>query len=235
MLILKNVIMRLCILIAVIFLQTNISAQKRDCNNLYGYWEIYNEVLPYSAVYTDTISAKWSFRKDNTVSDTYNIKQFTTNDDCTKLWMDNIEFDIIKLSKDTLVISRYIFTYRKEKYWCKRIDRGLFEKGTEYCDEIVEIIKHKKVQDYLHPNLPGRNTLYLLSNKYCRLGTQIGELYIKSLSEELLHYYKNYIKIISIMEKEQGQEIHLSYPIEGAVFIAQLDKEGKVVDVEVTE
>jgi hypothetical protein len=230
--------MKLFILLAIVFLQTNISAQKRDCDNIYGYWESYNMVLPFSPVVYDTIPAKWSFNRDRTVSDTYNIKQFEINNDCTKFWFDNKEFDIIRLSKDTLVISRYII-HESETYWCKRIGKDSFEKDTEFCDELVEVLNHKKIQDYLHPDIPLRNQLYIISNEYCRLNTTIGNIHFKMINEEIFNLYRgyinNFIKITSMKEDNQGQEIGLSYPIEGVSFVVKIDKDGEIKNVKVIE
>jgi hypothetical protein len=106
----------------------------------------------------------------------------------------------------------------------------------DYCKSIEEILKNKKVLNFLHLEDINRRTLFVSENKYCNFNKKILiNLTIKTLSNQEIKSQKNIILIqnIEVIKKDEFK-ITIFYPIEGVFFEGHFinSKLFKIVTVE---
>lgn len=103
------------------------------------------------------------------------------------------------------------------------------------CSVFDEIFQNSKIRSYLHANVAGRSTLYLVENKFCPVNKQFGSLTVATVNEKDAVAHKNYVKITSVKNTPKGKTIYLNYPIEGACFVIKCNTTGKIISVDINE
>lgn len=97
------------------------------------------------------------------------------------------------------------------------------------------ILQEKKIVSYLHPELSDRKVLYLAQNDYFELNEKVGELVVKTINKDLAKKKKNRLKLTSVKIKDSIKVLTFDYPIEGATFIVKMNKQDRILNIEVLE
>jgi len=100
---------------------------------------------------------------------------------------------------------------------------------------VRNIFHNKVIVSYLHPTVKHRSTLYLVKNDFCQFNEVVGTIKIITATETQAVKNKNYIKITSIKTFKEEKIVELVYPIEGASFKINLNKDNVITAVEVVE
>lgn len=102
------------------------------------------------------------------------------------------------------------------------------------CRLVKNALQNEEIQHYLHPELESRQTLYLVKNEYCNFEGTIDKIKVVTVERSKLQS-KNFVEITSTKKKEEGFELSITYPIEGAIFHIKYDKDSKITDVNIIE
>ena len=107
------------------------------------------------------------------------------------------------------------------------------EKSHGDCDLFKNILSHGDVIQYLHPESKSRSKLYLIKNDFCNFTGNVSGIGVVTVDDNAK--VENFIEITSVKEVDENLVVTLDYSIEGALFVAQCDKEGNVINIEIIE
>ncbi|MFL9838704.1 hypothetical protein ABS768_14425 [Flavobacterium sp. ST-75] len=112
-----------------------------------------------------------------------------------------------------------------------------FCKKEKQCDIITEIINHKQIQHFLHPEVKGRDTLYIEKSQLCDSYNQkVNNIVVITIDNTEIARKSNYMQILKI-DKKDGKlnAVSLGYPIEGASFVVHFDNHQKIINIKAYE
>ena len=104
------------------------------------------------------------------------------------------------------------------------------------CNLITDIIKHKEVQHFLHPEAKERDTLYIQKTEICKEYNQkVNGIHVIAVNRKEWQTKPNRLELSLVKENGQLKRINMHYPPEGAVFIAYLDELGNLENINAFE
>ena len=104
------------------------------------------------------------------------------------------------------------------------------------CNLITDIVKHKEVQHFLHPEVKERDTLYIQKTEICKEYNQkVNGIQVIAINRKEWQTKHNRLELSLVKENGQLKRINMYYLPEHAVFIAYLDELGNLENINTFE